>query len=127
MKARRTLILIEDEPILARVFERLLEPSFDVVCFHRADHALDALQRGHSCDAILCDMHLPDATGVEVHGRLSKTRPDLAGRMIFMTGGAVGTMEAFLDEHADRVLRKPFAREDLLAILARVTPLCEGS
>lgn len=112
------LMLIDDEPLLARAVKRTLVGFFVTVC-ETGEEALEVLSTGVTPDAILCDIHLPDMTGIGIHRRLRDQHPELEPRIVFMTGGTGGEpeVEAFLDEQRGRVLFKPFAKEDLLRML----------
>jgi CheY-like chemotaxis protein len=39
-------------------------------------------------DLILCDLHMPEMSGMELYEKLVAERPAMAERIIFMTGGA---------------------------------------
>ena len=39
-------------------------------------------------DGIVCDLMMPDVTGMDLHAWLVEHQPDLADRMLFITGGA---------------------------------------
>jgi CheY-like chemotaxis protein len=39
-------------------------------------------------DLILCDLHMPEISGMDLYKKLSRLRPGTAERMVFMTGGA---------------------------------------
>lgn len=39
-------------------------------------------------DVILCDLMMPDTTGMDLHHELVRIAPDQVDRMVFMTGGA---------------------------------------
>ena len=83
--------------------------------------AKDLLQTGARFDVILCDLMLDEMTGMALYRELEETRPELAQRMIFMTGGAfTPRAQGFLARVTNRVLEKPFSPDDLLALL-RVT------
>lgn len=116
------VIVIEDEPLLARAVVRMLH-GFRVEVHGTGGEALAALAAGGHAGAILCDMHLPDMTGIQVFAWIEAHRPDLAPCVLFMTGGSGGdTVESFLAEHADRVLHKPFRASVLLEKLRKVSP-----
>ena len=37
---------------------------------------------------LLCDLHMPGMSGMALHAELQSFAPDLARRMVFLTGGA---------------------------------------
>ena len=52
---------------------------------------------------------MPDVSGMDVYERIARTRPDIARRFVFVTGGAfTDRARAFVDEVALPVIEKPF-------------------
>ena len=61
---------------------------------------------------------MPGMSGMDLHAELSKTAPDQAERMCFLTGGAFTPRAmAFVAEVPDRLLEKPFDPEALLGLV----------
>jgi len=59
-------------------------------------------------------------TGMELHAELSRFAPELAGRMIFVTGGAfTDKARRFLSEPPKEHIEKPFDAGNLRAIVQR--------
>ncbi len=59
-------------------------------------------------DVVLCDLMMPEMTGMELYARVCETLPDRAGRFLFMTGGAfTPASQAFAESAARPVLDKP--------------------
>jgi CheY-like chemotaxis protein len=116
---RRTRVLVvDDEPLVASAARRLLARAHEVQVAHSGRTALAMLEAG-TFDAVLCDIMMPHMTGLELHARLNATRPELAGRMVFLTGGVFdGRAERFLQEHARWCMGKPFDPGSLLALVA---------
>ena len=116
---RRTRVLVvDDEPLVASAARRLLARTHEVQVAHSGHTALAMLEHG-AFDAVLCDIMMPHMTGLELHARLSETQPEVAGRMIFLTGGVFdGRAELFLQEHARWSMGKPFDPGALLALVA---------
>jgi signal transduction histidine kinase len=115
---RGRILVIDDEPLVGRAIASALAAEHDVVLAVRASDAFARLAAGETFDVILCDLLMPDAGGREVHERLAVDWPHLASRMVFMTGGAF-TAEAseFLARSPHRLLSKPFAPDELRAIV----------
>ena len=116
---RRTRVLVvDDEPLVASAARRLLARAHEVQVAHCGRTALAMLDQG-TFDAVLCDIMMPHMTGLELHARLTATRPELAGRMVFLTGGVFdGCAEQFLRDNAHWCMGKPFDPGALLALVA---------
>lgn len=119
---RANLLVVDDEPAVARVLEMTLRREYDVTTVNSAASALALLNRGDPFDVVLCDLTMPEMDGRELYERLCLIRPEIAARMIFMSGGATtDRAEHFLDEMADRRVDKPFHFERLLKLLRERT------
>jgi FixJ family two-component response regulator len=58
-------------------------------------------------------------SGQDFFEHLSATRPDMASRVIFMSGGATShALQRFLHAHKDQSIAKPFETEQLLRMIA---------
>jgi two-component system OmpR family response regulator len=114
------LLVVEDEPKLARVLSRgLREEGYAVDVADRGDAAV-WLARATVYDAILLDVMLPGVDGFEVCRRL---RGDGVWSPVLMLTArdAVGDRVVGLDAGADDYLPKPFSFEELLARLRALT------
>lgn len=108
------LLLVEDEPRLARAVKRALQEEGHVVDW--VEDGLDALEqaRGETYDALLLDVMLPRLSGVEIARRLRAE--GIATPILMLTArDAVPDRVAGLDAGADDYLVKPFALSELLA------------
>jgi PAS domain S-box-containing protein len=111
---RPRVLIIDDEPLVRRAIERSLETEHDVVSAASAAEALAILERGEPFDLVLCDLMMPDMTGMDVAARLTKDRPDVAARMVFLSGGAfTPEAAAFLAAAGRRHVEKPFRPQEL--------------
>jgi signal transduction histidine kinase len=115
---RGRVLVVDDEPVLAAALGRSLEPEFEVEVLGNGREALERLRRDPPFDAVLCDLIMPEMTGMDVHEALRETDPDLAERIIFMTGGTF-TRRArdFLASVPNPALDKPFELSLLEALL----------
>jgi PAS domain S-box-containing protein len=110
------ILVIDDEAQVGRAVVGLLSPEHDVLTVNRARAALDRLAAGDKFDVILCDLMMPEMTGMELFTQMAERDRD---RLVFMTGGPFTPQaRAFLAgrEH----LQKPFSEEQLLCTIARV-------
>ncbi len=124
---RARVVVIDDEVPVARVLQRLLR-EHEVEVFHDGAAALERLRHGPPPDAVLCDLMMPGLTGPDVYACVLRERPDLAGAFVFTTGGSF-TEEtgAFLEQHRDRVLEKPFRTQQVRDAVRRATERTRGA
>ncbi len=73
------LLVVEDEPTLARALGRLFADHFDVVhvVHSAADAAVRHAQHRHEIDVVFTDVMLPDGDGIELVGTLRVLDPTL--------------------------------------------------
>jgi len=102
------ILVVDDQPaILELVADALAD--HDVVCTNRAQEALALLQTGECFDVILCDLTMPEMSGIVFYEKLLHSRPEEASRVVFVTGGATTIRcEDFLRSVPNRVVEKPF-------------------
>jgi two-component system, NtrC family, sensor kinase len=102
--------VVDDEPMVASTLARVLALHYDVtVAKGGGQEILDRLERGERFDVLLCDLMMPEMTGMELWSRLESRWPALAQRVLFLTGGAfTAEARAFLAAHPEDCLEKPF-------------------
>jgi len=118
---RGRLLIIDDEVVFSGSLRRLFSNEHDVTVINRGREALDQLRAGQRYDAILCDLVMPEVTGIELHLELQRIAPDQAECMIFLTGGAFSEKsQQFLDGIANRWFEKPCNLEQLRTAVREV-------
>ena len=116
--SRRRVLLVDDEVNLASGLERALSGEHDVVLATSGREAKAILARDDHFDVVLCDLMMPDVTGMEVFAYIKAERPKLADRTVFMTGGAfTAGARTFLEEVTNRRIEKPFDLDRLRALI----------
>ena len=117
----RRVLVIDDEPLVRRVLRRTLEAAgCEVVEAAGGRAGLDLALRGEPFDAVVCDLMMPDLTGMDLFEELALQRPDLARRTVFLTGGAVtDRARAFVAASTNPILQKPFRADELLEAVGR--------
>jgi DNA-binding response OmpR family regulator len=118
--ARRTILLIEDDPALALGLRDTLEfEGFDVLHSERGGEGLDlALQRHPDC--IILDLMLPDMNGYEVCTALRRSDRNVPIIMLTARGQEADKIRG-LDAGADDYVTKPFAVGELVARIRAVS------
>ncbi|RYG74121.1 response regulator, partial [bacterium] len=111
-RRRARVLLIDDEPALARTLKLLLSELHDVTAVTTGKEALEILLGGAVFDLVLCDLMMPQVTGMDIHAKLAVERPDMVERLVFMTGGAFTARASdFLKRVSNVRLEKPFSTE----------------
>ncbi len=128
---RARVLVIDDEPALCEIVKRILRSEHDVVALHDARQALELLAADPTIDVVLCDLMMPELSGMDFHAKLSEAAPDVARRVIFVTGGAFSSRAAqFLERVDNPRLDKPFdpaaLRNAVARALARATAEASG-
>jgi signal transduction histidine kinase len=115
---RGRVLVVDDEPMIATAIGRTLGLDHDVVLASAAATALQRISQGEQFDVILCDLMMPQMTGMDLYEELVRAWPGQADRMVFLSGGAfTAAARAFLDDVPNRMLEKPFDTRQLLALV----------
>jgi two-component system, cell cycle sensor histidine kinase and response regulator CckA len=117
---RYEILVIDDDPPVARAVQRLLSTDHGVTTASRGEEALRLLET-RRFDAILCDLMMPDVSGAELHRRTLARDPELARRFIFITGGPF-SVEArnLVEATTNYCLTKPFGASELIEAIRMV-------
>ena len=115
------LLIVEDEAALASAMaEAFGDAGYLVDCAGDGEEAMARLDGGHY-DSIISDLKMPRMDGIELLGALRAQHPEMAGRIMFVTGDVIGTdAERFLADSRCRWLAKPFRLSELLRIAKEV-------
>ncbi len=117
---RRRILAVDDEALLLKAYRRMLGDAHELVTALGGPEALRILERDAAFDAILCDLQMPEMSGVELYAAVRERFPALGDRFVFVTGGAFSNdARRFLEESVAAVIQKPFRLEDLLALIDR--------
>jgi PAS domain S-box-containing protein len=108
-----TVLVVDDEPLVGRSLVRILERRHRVTALTSAREVLERVEAGERWDVVICDLMMPQMTGMALARRLREVAPDLLPRLVFSTGGAFTEQaRAFLDEGWP-VLQKPIEPQAL--------------
>ncbi len=114
------VLLIEDEPAVMSYVQAALERSgYPVVCCDSGVEALRLLEQG-SFLGVVSDMRTPGGVdGGQVHAWLAEHRPDLASRLVFITGDIANEETvATLRQTGAPCVEKPFRVQQLIDVIA---------
>ncbi|MFZ5896278.1 MAG: PAS domain-containing protein [Myxococcota bacterium] len=112
------VLVIDDEATVGRLLARILH-GHEVVVETRAADALARLRDRQHFDRILCDVMMPEMSGMDFYEELVRLDASLGKLVIFMTGGAFSARAAaFLASVPNVTVEKPF---DPVALRALIT------
>jgi CheY-like chemotaxis protein len=115
--ARNPILVIEDEPSVIAYLRAVLERSgYTVTAVERGVDALALLAEGEY-HGIISDMRTPGGVdGADVYAWLQKHRPNLAQRLLFITGDiASAETAATLRNTGAPYIEKPFRVQQLIS------------
>ena len=117
----KSVLVIEDEPCIALVCMRTLTTEgFQVDIAINGEIALE-MWRKKDYDLCISDIRTPRMNGIELYRQLESECPESVYKFIFTTGDMLsGNVKTFLEETGRPCLPKPFAPENLRAIVKTV-------
>jgi signal transduction histidine kinase/ActR/RegA family two-component response regulator len=116
--ARRRILAVDDEALLLKAYRRMLGEAHDLVTALGGHEALKLLEKDARFDVVMCDLQMPEMSGMELHAAVVKRYPALAERFVFVTGGAYsGDARRFLEESVPAVIGKPFNVDEMLGLV----------
>src|SRR5205814_2154268 len=77
---RGRILVVDDDRVVAAVIQRSVGGEHDVVATLSAADALALVRGGELFDVILCDLMMPQMTGMDLHAALAGSHPDQARR-----------------------------------------------
>jgi DNA-binding NtrC family response regulator len=118
---RARVVVIDDDVHLVDAVRRVLVPTYEVMVFTQPRDALAWFQSGESSDVILCDLTMPDLTGMELFEEVIRGRPELRSLFLFFSGSTAMTgAQRFLSRTTNVVLAKPCGVGDLMTAVRTV-------
>jgi len=106
------ILIVDDEPFVLQMMMHALR-HHDIVGM---TSSRDAFVRCMSepFDLVLCDLMMPEISGMHLYQMLRQARPALAERIVFVTGGAMlDDVREFLEHVPNEYLEKPVDRRRL--------------
>ena len=121
--ASRRVLLVDDEPAIRLALRKWFERNgwtvdeADTGCAALAH--LDAVHAGYGL--VICDVHLPDANGLDIASRVETAWPALLPRFVFSTGDNMEFTPAQRSlRDQTHVLLKPFDFAELRGLVQSV-------
>jgi len=115
------VLLIEDEPAVMAYVRAVLERSgYQVVCIESGVEALHLLASGEFL-GVVSDMRTPGGVdGGDVHAWIAEHRPELASRLVFITGDIANEETvATLRKTGAPCVEKPFRVKQFISVIEK--------
>lgn len=115
---RGRVLVVDDEPQIGTTLRLLLEPRHEVVPVTSGKAALERLTTDGAFDVVLCDLKMPEMSGIDLYEIVAVVAPAVLDRFVFMTGGVFSAkISAFLGRVPNPCIDKPF---DIAALTALI-------
>ena len=122
----RTVLVVDDEAEVAALMSDTLELAGHQVEIASNGAAALACLAKRRFDLVLSDIRMPGMDGPGLHRAIGERHPELARRVVFVTGDTLSPdTAAFVRDVGAPVVTKPFDLEDLLRTVNRVLALDE--
>ena len=114
-----TLLIVEDEERMRRLFELVLKPAgYQLLLARSGDEALHLIQEHDSLDMIITDLQLGAVSGMQVLEAARQQLPDVP--VLIVTGyGTVKSAVEAMQKGAYDYISKPVDNEELKIVIAR--------
>lgn len=111
---KKTLMIVDDEPVLLEVLTSMLENQYDIVTASDYNEATELL-KGKGIHGVISDMHLETGSGLDLISHIKDNYPLV--KISLITGSAsFEVQEMALSLGAFSCVNKPFNSKKLLEI-----------
>jgi PAS domain S-box-containing protein len=112
------LLIVDDEPMILGALRRSFSADYHVTCVGDGRRALERIRAGERYDVILCDLMMPEITGMDLYAEMTRLAPDQRERIVFVTGGAfTPRAREFLESIPNARVEKPIDFQNLKLLL----------
>jgi two-component system NtrC family sensor kinase len=117
-EVRKRVWIVDDDPMVSQAMGRMLGRTYEVLLTAGPLDVLRRIRAGEAFDALLCDVMMPAMSGTELAKLLAVERPELARKVVFISGSVYSREEMDLAEDPDRLfIEKPFDEAGLHRII----------
>jgi len=120
-KRHETLLLVDDEDIIADVGQEMLTAmGYKVLLARSGQEAIETYQKNRDkVDLVILDMIMPDMGGGKVYDTLKEINPDI---MVLLSSGynINGQATEILERGCDGFIQKPFSMSQLSQAIRKV-------
>jgi DNA-binding NtrC family response regulator len=109
---RPKVLLVDDEDLMLHSWNREFRRArIGTLTAHTGREAAEVLVREQGdFDAVICDLHMPDGSGVDLFRFIQYEFPGLENRIVIVTGGSMDMYKPFDFETLIQLVRDRAAR-----------------
>jgi PAS domain S-box-containing protein len=124
---RAKVLVVDDELTVVSMLSRILTEEHNVEIATSAETALELIDRS-DFDVVLCDLLMPNMSGVDLYEEVLRRYPGFQKRIVFMTGGAFTPRAAqFLARVDNPRIEKPFDMKSLRRLVRDMATRCHST
>jgi PAS domain S-box-containing protein len=124
---RVSVLVIDDDPLVSAALRRVLTRRCDVETISNGRDALVQLTSQPLPDVVLCDLMMPEMTGLQLYAQLARERPEALSRLVFVTGGAMSPeSQEFLSSITNPTIEKPVDPRRLVELIDERVAVVRG-
>jgi PAS domain S-box-containing protein len=115
------VLLVDDDPDVAEAIGAMLTKEGAQVTRAATGTEGLAMLESQTWDAVFLDVRMPDVSGPDIYRRLETERPELAPRVVFVTGGVWRSESRLRQELPPQpILAKPCTQDEVRAVLRQL-------
>jgi CheY-like chemotaxis protein len=113
------ILIVDDEAAILKALRRALV-GHEVFTAGSGLEAISIITNSAPFDVLLCDLNMPDTTGMDVYEEVCASLPAMKDRFVFMTGGAfTNRSRDFLEQVPNPRLEKPFDVQKVVDLVSK--------
>jgi CheY-like chemotaxis protein len=121
------ILIIDDEESILRYMRRILRSTYTVLATSDSREAISIIAENPDINTILCDLTMPEVSGMDLYEMVKERYPQMAERFVFMSGGAyTNRAVSFLKEVTNPNIEKPIDNVELLEVIKSFNPVALG-
>ena len=114
----KTLLIIDDDPILLRTMRAMLKEKYTVFITTTAKEALSIMDK-HIPDLILLDYDMPVLNGLQTLELIQENKAYNSIPIVFLTGTEDSSILEILTSKSKGILQKPVRENTLFEMITR--------
>lgn len=127
MNDKKRILFVDDDELILSCFQRLLGRRFTVDIAEGSAQALRAIETQGPYAVVVSDMRMPGMNGLELLTRAKQAAPQTIGVLMSGNGEFDAVGQAVREGIVFKVVQKPCATEQLLAVLEEALVQHQGA